>query len=231
MIKLRSASPSAAVDVFPGVGEGVEQEPGGGADDADGVVAPQVALRRGRLHHPGAGVFGADVQPAHSRHVIIDQQQLAMIAREGLPSVSSFPWAQRMEFRQPHAAATHLLEDRGLLFPKPADAERAEGVVNHVDPHPGERLLAEQFGEGAAGVVVGEDVDLQANALPGVLDRFIGGMQRLAVLEELDARAVGEVNRRGDSPAVIVTAGRDIQTGRGSRLALPRQRGRWRTGR
>ena len=44
----------------------------------------------------------------------IDEQQLAMIAIDRPPAEAAFPWAKRMKLREPHAAASHLVEDDGL---------------------------------------------------------------------------------------------------------------------
>ena len=60
----------AGVDVVPGVGEGRKQVSRPRADDADGVVAPEIAGGDLRWDDPRACVFAADVQAAQAGDVV-----------------------------------------------------------------------------------------------------------------------------------------------------------------
>jgi hypothetical protein len=127
----------------------------------------------------------ADVQAAESRDVVVDHEELAMIPVPRPPGKLQLPREDRVERFDAPAAAAELAE-----HVRPA-AERADGVVQQVDLDALAGLLAEQPVERLARLVVGEDVDLEADAALRVLDRLVRGVQRFAVLVELEFRAVG----------------------------------------
>ena len=127
-----------------------------------------------------------------------------------------------MKLGEADAGALHVAEQCGFGAPELLEIKRAERVVEHVDANALAGLFAKQIGEGVSGVVVGPDVGLEADAMACMLDGFEGGVQRFAVLVELEARAIVEMDRRGNDPAVIGVAGGDVQAGGSSPLALAR---------
>src|SRR5687767_731947 len=143
-----------------------------------------------------------------------------MVAIHRPPAELALPRPHRMKLGKAHTGAAHLLEQRWLAFPELRHAEGAEGVVDAVNLHALECLLAQQVRERAPRVVVGKDVDLEADTSLGVVDHFVGGAKGLAVFVELSASAVGEADGLWDDPAVAVAAGAHVYAGGGADVAL-----------
>ena len=165
-------------------------------------IAPRIAVRRPR--DPGAAVLGPQVLSAQHRDLVVDHDELAVVTVENPPAVPEPPRHPGMKLAESHAGPTHHLEHRGM------GAGRTDRIVNDADVQPFSCPPGEQLGKGAADAIRTKDIDLEGDSRPCRRDGPVGGVERLAVLVELDKRVVKQARRGGDGPPVVVAAGRDV---------------------
>jgi len=154
---------------LPDVGKRVHQFADRGAPKLDAGIAPRFHLPRGI-----ALPFRADAKPRHESDASVDDDRLAVIARQ--------PAERAVEARSVEHA--HVNAGGGQDRWQRADVPRAQPVVDDVDGDTGARLGGEHVGKGAPDLVVIDDVTLELDRSRGAPDRRVPRRKVFAGVEQ-----------------------------------------------